>query len=126
MHEATHAILDLQKATFPRWEHELIAYLAEALCKISGRFRELPDLISQERAAALARHIIADKAGRTFIRLDDYVDTTPFQNLKSEIIKAHPKNGARSFGVMGSDASAARGAAVLGSIAVARTQGDGT
>jgi len=90
VHEATHAILDLQKAAFPRWEHELIAYLAEALCKISGGFSDFPIDISK-RAAALARHIIADKAGRTFIRLDDYVDTTPFQNLKSEIIKAHPK-----------------------------------
>ena len=91
MHEATHAILDLQKAAFPRWEHELIAYLAEALCKISGGFRELSRWTSQEKAAALARHIIADKAGGTFIRLDDYVDAAPFQNLKSEIIKAHPK-----------------------------------
>ena len=90
VHEATHAILDLQKAAFPRWEHELIAYLAEALCKISGGFHDLPIDISK-RAAALARHIIADKAGRTFIRLDDYVDTTPFLNLKSEIIRAHPK-----------------------------------
>jgi hypothetical protein len=90
LHEATHAILDLQKAAFHRWEHELIAYLAEALCKISGRFREGP-LGIEAKAAALARHIIADKAGGTFIRLDDYVDVAPFQNLKSEIIKTHPK-----------------------------------
>ena len=92
VHEATHAILDLQKATFPRWEHELIAYLAEALCKISGGFSEPLPMDIQERAAALARHIIADKAGRTFIRLDDYVDATPFQNLKSEIIKSPPED----------------------------------
>jgi hypothetical protein len=89
VHEATHAIFDLQKASFPRWEHELIAYLAEALCKISGGFRELTT-DTQERAAALARHIIADKAGRPFIRLDDYVDVAAFKNLKSEIIKTHP------------------------------------
>jgi hypothetical protein len=94
LHEATHAILDLQKAAFHRWEHELIAYLAEALCKISGRFREGPlgiPLGIETKAAALARHIIADKAGGTFIRLDDYVDAAPFQNLKSEIIKTYPK-----------------------------------
>jgi hypothetical protein len=53
-------------------------------------FREGP-LGIEAKAAALARHIIADKAGGTFIRLDDYVDVAPFQNLKSEIIKTHPK-----------------------------------
>jgi hypothetical protein len=90
VHEATHAILDLQKAAFFRSENELIAHLAEALCKLSGVFRERP-LVIPEKAAALARHIIADKAGGTFIRLDDYVDVAAFQNLKSEIIKAHPK-----------------------------------
>ena len=63
VHEATHAILDLQKASFYRWEHELIAYLAEAWCKISGGFRERP-LVIQDRAAALAHHIMVDKAGR--------------------------------------------------------------
>ena len=77
--------MDLQKARFHRWEHELIAYLAEALCKISGRFREGPlgiPLGIEAKAAALARHIIADKAGGTFIRLDDYVDVAPFRTLR--------------------------------------------
>ena len=96
VHEATHAILDLQKASFYRWEHELIAYLAEAWCKLSGGFRERP-LVIQDKAAALAHHIMVDKRGGTFIRLDDYVDTDAFQNLRSAIIKALPKAWNRIF-----------------------------
>ena len=90
VHEATHAILDLQKASFYRWEHELIAFLAEAWCKLSGGFRERP-LVIPDKAVALANHIKVDKKGGTFIRLDDYVDTEPFQNLRSAIIKSLPK-----------------------------------
>ena len=80
---------------------------------------------SRKRAAALARHIIADKAGGTFIRLDDYVDTVPFQNLKSEIIKTHPKIWNHVIRGDGVDASATRGA-VVDRLPVAETQGDGT
>ena len=112
MHEATHAILDLQKAAFPRWEHELIAYLAEALCKISGGFSDFPIDISK-RAAALARHIIADKAGRTFIDWTTMSIPPPSRTSRVKSSKPTRRYGARSFGVMGSDAPAARRAAVL-------------
>lgn len=90
VHEATHAIFDLQKVVFKRWEYELVAFLAEALCKISGGFLERPLKIPM-KAEALGRHILKDKAGKTFIHLDDYIDTKPFIDLKDEIKSAHPR-----------------------------------
>jgi len=43
------------------------------------------------KAEALARHILADKAGKTFIHLDDYVETDPFLRLERAIRSAHPR-----------------------------------
>ena len=124
VHEATHAILDLQKAAFPRWEHELIAYLAEALCKISGGFRELPDGHPRKGGSIGAPY--HRRQGQDGHSSGSTTMSMPPPSRTSRVKSSRPSRryGTRSFGVMGSDASATTGAAVHPF--VARTQGDGT
>jgi hypothetical protein len=70
-HEATHAILDLQKVKgWLRWENELLAQVVEAWCNLSVGYAR-SDTIITVAAEDLVRHIKAEP-GKHFIQLEDY------------------------------------------------------